>query len=147
MKNLSPILLSLFFIVVFLFSSIGCNSDSLDRTTVQGTVKINGTPVTTGNIAFYPKRGTECPSISGLIKDGHYSIPRKNGPVPGNFTVKISATKQIPGKVKDRFGNETDGVIIKSILPAQYDPMQGGKKILEAQISKGKNIIDFDLND
>jgi len=128
-------------------SATGCSRDSLNRTSVQGTVLINGESVASGNIAFSAKPGTACPSIGGPIKDGRYSIPQKDGPVPGNFTVTISATKLIPGKIKDQFGNETDGMVPQSLLPAKYDRLRGGKEVLETKISEGKNIIDFELND
>src|SRR5437868_5254676 len=65
---------------------VGCAGaeDDLPREAVSGTVKFNGEPLKQGRIQF---QGT-APGSSGIV-DGHYSIPKAEGLVPGKYQVLI----------------------------------------------------------
>ncbi|MDO5554857.1 MAG: hypothetical protein Q4G68_13960 [Planctomycetia bacterium] len=124
----------------------GCfKGDGLNRTSVEGTVTVDGQPVPFGNVNFYPKPGTSCPTIGAAIKEGHYIMPKKGGPVPGEYKVQIIANTTKPGKVKNLRGQVEDGLVTESILPKKYDPTQGGKETLSATVTEGKNTINFEL--
>jgi hypothetical protein len=145
MKRLQLLLLSLIFVPFF-----GCSSDELNRTTVTGTVTLDGNPIENGWISFKPESGTQCPDIAGQIKNGTFSIPKKDGPVIGSYTVNITSSMRTGKKVKEPVtGIETDEII--EIIPARYNGQHAGmrglgkKSSLTATIEKGKNDLKFDL--
>jgi hypothetical protein len=61
----------------------------------SGTVTLNGEPLASGNIQFYPTKGR--PS-GGSIKDGKFTLatPEGNdGAIPGNHNVSVTAYKDV----------------------------------------------------
>ena len=135
------------FLVLVLCSILlsGCGGDGLNRASVSGTVTLDGAPITDGYVTFTSEPGTSCPTVAGVIKDGSYTIPVKNGPVPGNYTVTVSASAPTGNKIKTTImGVEKEADEMKSIVPAQYTGM-AGKSPLTAAIAQGKNTVDLKL--
>ena len=85
--------------------AIGCSGevgDDKPREPVSGTVTLDGQPLPEGIILFAPAGGPgeAVASATGKIENGQFSIPRTQGPVPGNYKVSISHTDQPEGRVK-----------------------------------------------
>ncbi|MDR1140371.1 MAG: hypothetical protein LBL62_01675 [Planctomycetaceae bacterium] len=129
--------------VLFCLSLMGCNGDGLNRTSVSGKVTFDGKPVEKGFIMFKPEPGTLCPDVGGQIKEGIYSIPQKDGPVVGSYTVGIMASAPTGKKIKAPMtGIETEEMV--QIIPQQYTGVMG-KSQLTTNIEKGKNERNFDI--
>ncbi len=72
-------------------------SDDLPRQPVAGRVFLDGKPLSHGTIMFYPvelstKQHERVPS-GDSIKNGWFSIPRENGPVPGLYKIAVCSEK------------------------------------------------------
>jgi hypothetical protein len=66
----------------------GCGSDGLHRGAVAGRVTLGGAPLTKGRILFIPESG---PTVSTVVVDGQYELPRAEGPVVGRNRVEVEA--------------------------------------------------------
>jgi len=131
-------------IVVLCLVCWGCGGgDKLNRCSVEGTVKLDGTPVDNGFVSFKAEPGTPGPDVAGQIKNGKYSLPLKAGPVAGSYSVTITASVPTGNKIKAQYtGKEVDEY--KQLIPPQYTG-ERGKSILNAKIVQGKNTVDFNL--
>src|SRR5690349_8575855 len=71
----------------------GCGGagDDLPREPISGTVSFDGQPLKSGSIQFQPVQTKEGISTGGMIDDGRFTVPRNEGPVPGNYKVMIFA--------------------------------------------------------
>ncbi len=70
----------------------GCSGGVFEnRQAVQGTVTLDGRPLSKALISFLPIGNTEGPKVSGVVQDGRFSIPAAKGPLPGEFQVKVEA--------------------------------------------------------
>jgi len=99
---------------------------------VTGNVTFDGTPVADGDITF---ESTDPGGVSegGKIKDGKYTVHAK----PGNYKVKITAVREIPGK-KGPMGFEP---ATEDYIPTKYN----ASTELKAEVGKGKDQFDFTL--
>jgi hypothetical protein len=89
--NLVSILVSIFFVLVAV-SATGCGGgNDLERVAVSGSVTIDGISARHGIIRFMPSEGTEGPVANTTISDGQFNIPRAQGPVAGNYEVRVHA--------------------------------------------------------
>lgn len=71
----------------------GCGSgDGLDRQAVRGRVTLDGEPLARGSILFEPATDDVGTAVGGTIRDGRFAIARADGPVPGNYLVRIYAS-------------------------------------------------------
>jgi hypothetical protein len=82
-------LLILFGTSVLLIS--GCGGDMRARQALSGDVALDGRPLEKGQIVFLPKSTGEGVTAFGKITDGHFSIDRETGPVPGGYVVRIDS--------------------------------------------------------
>lgn len=123
----------------------GCGSgDGLDRQPVSGSVTFDGTPLKEGQIQFFPAANAKDAIATGArITGGSYSIPRDVGPIPGSYSVQITASggEQAPPEGSDGMpgtGPKHD----KELLPAKYN----AKTTLTAEVKAGgANTFDFPL--
>ena len=99
---------------------------------VTGTVTLDDKPLPEGDIIFVPDDKTQG-AEAGKIKDGKYTLKAK----PGPCHVKITATREIPGK-KGPMGNEP---AIEDYIPKQYND----ETTLTENVGKGKDHFDFKL--
>jgi hypothetical protein len=89
--NLISILIGTFFVLLAV-SAAGCGGgDGLGRVAVSGSVTLNGEPVPNGVVRFKPAAGTEGPMANTMITDGQYEIPQDQGPVAGQYEVRVQA--------------------------------------------------------
>ena len=104
---------------------------------VNGTVTLDGKPLETGVIHFYPQSDAGGPSASADIKDGRYQLQTGIGPMK----VVINAT-QVIGKRK--LYNTPDSPVVddtRNLLPERYNM----KSELKATLTAGPNETNFEL--
>jgi hypothetical protein len=131
-------------IVLVCLPLCGCRNDNkLNRTSVEGTVQLDGVPIADGFIMFRPEPGTTGPDVAGTITNGKYSIPVKDGPVIGTYSVSVRAEVPTGKKVKAPYTSR-EMEETKQLLPDQYAGIHR-KPVLTAQIESGKNVVNFDL--
>jgi hypothetical protein len=130
-------------VVSLLLCCWGCGkSDGLDRAAVAGKVTLDGAPVATGTIVFYPTGDTKGPTTGGNIEDGQYSISLAKGPIVGRNRVEIRATRTTGRKVQAPMAER--GVLTDEIVeavPARYN----SSSTLKHEIKSGDNTLDFNL--
>ena len=119
----------------------GQRTDKLPREHVQGTVRLDGQALDSGEITFVPTGG-EGPAAGGKILNGSYTIPRADGPVPGPHRVSIFSAKPTGKKIKD----EADPSVLYDerveTIPDRYNALSE----LTAEVkSGGGNTFAFEL--
>lgn len=113
---------------------IGC-SDS-GRTAVEGSVLIDGQPLSMGSITFIPDAGNGGPSAGGAIVDGKFQIPAKYGPLQGKYRIKVFADRETGRKVIDpSFGEIAERKQIKFVRDEE----------LSAEVGESDNVFSFAL--
>ena len=113
----------------------GCSGS--DRQAVSGTVTLDGQMITNGAISFRPTAGTNAPSAGGAIQDGHFSIAKSEGLLPGQYTVAIQAFWKTGRVINDPQMGKVD-----EILPARFRE----EGILKATVSAdSKNNFEYSL--
>jgi hypothetical protein len=119
----------------------GCGAGGPKRYGVTGMVMFQGKPLNQGSITFLPDDPQLGASGGALIKDGQYSIPAKQGLLPGRYKVSIGSAD--PKKVADP--DEMPGApgpVYKDRIPAKYNT----STTLTAEVqADGKNQFDFEL--
>lgn len=129
---------------------MGCSGESgPERSAVQGTVSLDGTPIERGTIVFLPQPGVIGPAAGGDIINGQFNLPTDKGPVPGAHQVQIKANrtegtivnKGVPGAVS---GPSAGGSVEKIVMyiPERYNT----KSELVETIKSGKNELKFELS-
>lgn len=115
----------------------GCSGkDGTETYAVSGTVTFNGQPIKTGDIVFEPE-SSEVPPDAGQIVDGKYKCKAK----AGRMKVRISATREIPGKTTKGAMGE-DLVVKEEYIPAKYNTATE----LTAEIDAAdENTVNFEL--
>jgi hypothetical protein len=105
---------------------------------VTGRVTLDGQPVESGVVQFFPEDSQGPSGKAGMIKDGTYTSPE----VPvGKMRVVINAPK-IVGKKKATDLPESPLIDdVKELIPAKYN----SKSTLVREIKPGVNTIDFEL--
>jgi hypothetical protein len=125
-----------------IMSGTGCGepSDKFPREPVRGTVIFDGKPLKSGTIVFLPTSVPAETQAGGMIQHGVYDIPRREGPVPGVYTVVITASVSNATVPAGAPGNELP--IPRQPVPAKYNIKSG----LKADVKKGgDNQFNFDL--
>jgi hypothetical protein len=120
---------------VLLFSS-GCGGPS--TAALHGKVTLDGVPVTSGSIAFFPEgAGTKA---AAAIVDGNYTIEAEDGLQPGKYRVEVSWHKPTGRKVP----SADPGITMdetKEAIPAKYNTAS----TLTAELDPGEASKDFAL--
>ena len=122
-------------------SLTGC-SGSDSQVAVRGTVTFDGQPVEEGQVAFEP-RG-EGKMQFGIITNGNYAIPAEFGLVPGEYVVKITASRPTGQLANpDAFiTDENARVINEQFIPPKYN----SRSELVVTIEPGSEVThDFAL--
>jgi hypothetical protein len=133
--RLRSLLLTIVFVAV-----AGCGGSNLpDLGQVSGTVTFEGKPLSGALVEFVPENGR--PSFAETASDGTYSLnylPDAPGAVVGKHLVRITQNP-VTGEVGD---NEK---VEKKLDPI---PMKYNKNtILEAEVTSGSNVVDFELTE
>lgn len=133
----------------------GCNSS--DQVSVSGKVTLDGNPVSSGRVEFYPEKGR--PAVGQIDAEGRYELSTNepgDGVLPGKYVVAITARTVEGGS---RPPEETFGEGLKSddspsqsiskqtnvkwLVPRRYS----NRKLsgLTAVVSPDNAEIDFNL--
>ena len=114
----------------------GCGGGK-PKAKVNGAVTLDGKPLDTGVIHFYPQSDDGGPSASADIKGGRYQLQTGIGPMK----VVINAN-QVVGKRK-MYDTPDSPVVedIRDVLPERYNM----KSELKAALNAGPNGVNFDL--
>jgi len=133
--------------ILLLFTTFhfGCGGgDGLDRQSVSGAVSLDGAPLKEGQIQFFPAaNAAEAIATGGKITDGKFSIPQADGPIPGTYTVQITASGGEQAKPEGNDGMPGTGPKHdKELIPAKYNV----QSTLKAEVKSGAdNTFDFPL--
>jgi hypothetical protein len=104
----------------------GCGVDELlYRQPVSGFVTVDGRPLARGVINIWAHNANDLDidvqNAGGPIKNGYFSIPRSDGPVPGTYWVSINVD---PGRKRPRDEREGPGeqqIVEKEAIPRKYN--------------------------
>lgn len=123
------------FAVLALAFCAGCGgSDLPDLAPVEGTVKLDGQPLSNVLVSFYPQSGGR-PGTGETDDRGHYQLMYVQGE---------EGTKLGPSRVEVTMiwpdGEPTPGV--KDKVPAAY---QGAKSTLNFDVKAGDNVFDINM--
>jgi len=124
-----------------LFLLAGCDSES-NRSSLEGTVTLNGQPLTEGSIALRPLPGTRGPTAGGKITNGTFAILPEHGTFAGTFRVEITASRKTGTQTKDAvLGIMVDDY--ERIIPDRYNRQSE----LTAEVTEdGPNHFEFTLS-
>jgi hypothetical protein len=122
-------------LLLFLFAAFGGGCGGKTGTTVTGTVTLDGSPIDSGFISFYPENeeGTGA-SAGGKIANGKYKV---EGVTPGKNRVTITSSGSTAGRRIER---------TTAKVSAQQDPIataQGNNETVE--IGSGNQEKNFQL--
>ncbi|TWT36009.1 hypothetical protein KOR34_09060 [Posidoniimonas corsicana] len=134
----------------FLMVSLtGCGGDYRQ---VSGVVTIDGKPLETGRVKFFPEAGR--PAIGEITGGGRYTlttIDPGDGALPGDYTVTVESTKySASGRMASSLEEELSGVGVnvqiesQSLVPARYSN-RGDTPIKVTVKPNGLNEIDLVL--
>jgi len=134
--------LALSFLLTLLACLAGCGSDS-KLGSVDGVVRLDGKPLTTGTVRFVPTAGR---AASGEIRsDGTFTLGtygKTDGALVGTHQVAIIAVQTDPGAPTEGRLLEANPKV-KPLVPNRY--MAPGTSGLTVDVKPGNNKFDFDL--
>ncbi len=113
---------------------VGCKKRTMG--TVSGMVTIDGTPVKTGGISFFPSN-LQASTAGSEITDGQYSAEV----APGVAKVEIRVPKVVGQKKLYNTPNSPVRPILAEVLPAKYND----ETELTLDVQLGENKHDFAL--
>ena len=137
----------------------GCGSAHPEFVPVAGQVTMDGKPVTTGTVTFYPETGR--PAIGELGPDGRYQLASyepNDGVLPGTYKVTVTAFKaQDPREQFSSFEEEREfynqpgkgatGVVaskgVEWLVPELYSNRHSSP--LTANVTGSDRNVDFAL--
>jgi hypothetical protein len=106
--------------------------------TVSGMVRLNGQPLPTGSIRYFPVEGTAGSDGGAVIEEGKYRIPK--GLRAGKYKIEIRGLRFPPGqKMPDMIAGE--------LIPMQKPIAFADADNLIREIIPGGNTLDFDLKE
>ena len=127
--------------VAFVFIC-GCGGkDPYERHAISGIVSLDGEPLATGNITFFPETSGSV-ATGGTIQDGEFTVPKDQGLPAGKYKVSITATTTkgpVPTDPNELMANPPEVV---SLIPKIYN----SETTLTAEVSESpENSFTFDL--
>jgi hypothetical protein len=131
-------------IAVLLLTLSACESDPVGKTVpVKGKVMVNGKPLTTGNVVFWPDEakgnklsGNLLPT-SKIAEDGTYDLVTKGKPgaPPGAYKITVNAQTEV---------DSTKPETAKKLVPDKYTSKD--KTPLEKNVADGAAAGTYDLD-
>lgn len=120
--------------------AIGCGSAEEQRLEIQGTVTLDGKPLSEGQIRFFPL--TNGVGAYGPVTNGAYAITEDEGITPGTYRVEISREKSTGRKMSNPDNPEEMIDEVIETIPKQYNL----NSQLTIEIKPDSNpSFDFDL--
>jgi hypothetical protein len=129
-------------VLLALVACAGCGdqADEFPREAVSGTVTFEDKPLASGMILFLPATGRGDTQAGGPITNGSFNIARAGGPVPGTYTVVITAAAEASSAPPAAPGKEL--ALPKEFVPAKYNT----RSKLTAEVKQGaENRFAFAL--
>jgi hypothetical protein len=111
------------------------------RGSVSGMILLDGKPLDTGTVAFWPAEGgTNEPAATAKLNEGKYTIEKL--PI-GEYKISISSPRVVGKKKVIDKPDAKEEDILREIVPPRYN----GKDttLLKATIKEGANVVNFDL--
>lgn len=123
---------------LLLVLATGCGGS----TRVQGTVSLDGVPLSDGSISFEPADGAG-PSFGAAIANGRFQVPAQTPVTAGTKRVRIRGSiktgKQVPAGPPHPPSTMTDEVVY-------YPPVGTKEEVHDAELKAGQvNELRFDL--
>lgn len=122
---------------------IGCQQsegDGLPREPISGAVTWKGKPLSKGTIQLIPTSQAEVPPIVAAIEEGRFTVPKEQGPIPGNYTIVITESTGVAPSPDQMPGESTPPP--PQTIPAQYNT----KTKLKFEVKAGEaNKLDLAL--
>jgi hypothetical protein len=123
------------FVVGLLSIVSGCSN--ANRGTVSGSVTIDGQPVKSGSIGFFPI-DEKSPTSGATIADGQYTATVPLGPAK----VQIRVAKVVGQKKLYNTADSPVQPIMREVLPRKYND----DTELQLDVQPGSNSKDFELS-
>lgn len=88
----------------------GGEADPFDRVPVEGTVSLDGAPLSRGTIRFIPEGSTVGPKVALPVADGSFRGDRTVGPVAGRHRVEVEPdeSEEFPHDGEERLAQFAD---------------------------------------
>lgn len=101
---------------------VGCGGedDPWPRAAVSGQVALDGAPLASGTITFFPTGTTKGPAAGGEIVGGKFSIPAQVGPVVGTNRIEVRSVQKTGRMVASPSAVEADGPATEGMLVEEY---------------------------
>jgi hypothetical protein len=130
----------------------GCGGEDnpWPRAAVSGQVTLDGQPLASGTITFFPSGATKGPAAGGEIIDGKFSIPAHEGPVVGTNRIEVRSVQKTGRMVEspsavEADGPATEGMLVEEyadVVPKRYNTYSELERAIEPDI---ENQFDFRL--
>lgn len=127
---------------VFLFFHAGCSSSTSlpgKTTPVEGTIKMDGTPLVGVRVEFVPEDG-KAPGSTGITdENGHYVLRTgdgREGALVGKSYVTLFS---------ERADERSKKAGSPRPVPQQYSLTTSGNPLGAVDVSESKKIYDFDI--
>jgi len=123
---------------------LGCGDQYAGRKAVSGRIMAEGKPLKEGLIKFLPVDQALGSSSGAPIKDGDYSIERKNGLKPGQYIVQITAGDGKTPPNMEEAGNPggSTNIISFDLIPPDF----GSRSTQKVDVKdSGDNVFNFDI--
>ena len=120
---------------------VGCSDGAPNRATVFGAVTLDGQPLESGSIDFFPAEGTRGPTAGATIDGGRYRIESAKGVAVGKNRVEIHGMRKTGESAADPFGRGTQIDKFVESVPAKYH----SESTLIREVVAGENEIDFEI--
>ena len=131
---------------------MGCAQRGLPVQFVEGTVTLDGVAVADADVGFTPKEGSEgVPAVGKTDVNGYYRLTSAQGggfgkgAVVGEYEVRVIKFLDLDAvePVNPQPGDPLPLAQPRHHLPRQYADVKTSG--LSATVKKGKNLIDFNL--
>jgi hypothetical protein len=121
--------------IVVVLSLVGCGSNG--RSTVEGTVTLNGQPIESGSMSFRPLDG-KTPTVGCFITAGRFRLQ-----VPiGSMRVEITAMEKSGKGVTTAQGAPVEVDLVTEAIPERYN----AKSELVIDVKPGVNRVTYALD-
>ena len=129
-------------LLTVLATTPGCSRAGKNQGAIGGEVKLDGTPVERGSIAFTPMEGTSGTATGGQIENGRYYLPRAKGPSIGWNRVEIRVPRKTGRKIPKGFG--ATGEMVEEETEAVATRFNSAST-LKTEVAPGDNTANFDV--
>ena len=127
---------------LFLVALIGCgSSDGLNRQAITGTVSLDGLPIARGAILFEPATQASGTAVGATIQQGTFAISRQEGPVPGDYLVRVYSSSEIQARPADGQTDRSPRPMVERFPPRYNTQTELRARVLDRSV----NRFRFDL--